>query len=110
MNNISVIYNYSDTICKGEKKFNMICRFPIDFSCTFFSTYFMVAQFSAQDRVMSANFLKWKKMKTFIRFYNDRKSVPSTSVVSTSVVSTSSTTDAPVPEPVEGTATKPKLP
>ncbi len=65
----------------------------------------MVAQFSAQDRVMSANFLKWKKMKTSIRFYNDRKSVPSTSVVSTS-----STTDAPVPEPVEGTATKPKLP
>ena len=54
-------------------------------------------------------------MKTSIRFYNDRKSVPSmsvpsTSVVSTSVVSTSSTTDAPVPEPVEGTATKPKLP
>ena len=105
MNNISVVYNYSDTICKGEKKFNMICRFPIDFSCTFFSTYFMVAQFSAQDRVMSANFLKWKKMKTSIRFYNDRKSVSSTSVVSTS-----STTDAPVPEPVEGTATKPKLP
>ena len=60
----------------------------------------MVAQFSAQDCVMSANFLKWKKMKTSIRFYNDRKSVPSTSVVSTS-----STTDAPVPEPVEGTAT-----
>ena len=29
---------------------------------------------------------------------------------SSSVVSTSSTTDAPVPEPVEGTATKPKLP
>ncbi|MBO7465981.1 MAG: hypothetical protein J6T56_09080 [Bacteroidales bacterium] len=49
-------------------------------------------------------------MKTSIRFYNDRKSVPSMSVPSTSVVSTSSTTDAPVPEPVEGTATKPKLP
>ncbi len=40
-------------------------------------------------------------MKTFIRFYNDRKSVPSMSVPSTSVVSTSSTTDVPVPEPVE---------
>ena len=87
-------------ICKSGKNFNMFCGFPIDFSCAFFSTYFMVAQFSAQDCVMSANFLKWKKMKTSIRFYNKRE-VPSMSVPSTSVVSTSSTTDVPVPEPVE---------
>ena len=32
---------------------------PVEGTVTFFSTYFSLAQFSAQDCVMSANFLKW---------------------------------------------------
>ena len=71
--------------------------------CFFFNLFHGRTIFRARLRY-ECELFKVEKMKTSICFYNKRE------VPSTSVVSTSSTTDAPVPEPVEGTATKPKLP